>query len=140
MAAPVQITFDALDPNALCVWWAELLGYEVERDGDFVAGLLEQGAVTEAEVVEIDGVLHFTDAASMLDPDGAGPRVYFQRVPEAKTAKNRVDLDVPAGDIDLEAAVEHQTQRGDAFVGYGTQGGHRWAVMQEDEGNEFCLV
>ena len=76
-AAPVQITFDALDPNALCVWWAELLGYEVERDG---------------------------------------------------------------GDVDLDAAVERQTQRGAVFIEFGAQGGHRSAVMQDPEANEFCLV
>ena len=73
MPATVQITFDAVDPNALARWWAALIDYHVEVDHDFVAGLLEQGAITEDEVIEIDGIFHFATAASIVDPDDRGP-------------------------------------------------------------------
>lgn len=139
MAARIQITFDALDPHALSEWWAPLLGYELERNHDFVAGLLEKGMITEDDIVERDGIFHFASAASMVDPAGQAPRIYFQRVPEAKAAKNRVHLDVHVDQDDLEAGVERLVSSGGTFVTFGNQGAHRWAVMLDPEGNEFCL-
>ena len=90
------------------------------------------------------------DASALVDPDGRGPRVFFQRVPEGKTAKNRVHLDVRAapglaGDERI-AALEKECER---LVGLGGRrlerhepappmaGGH--IVMADPEGNEFCL-
>ena len=139
MAPRIQVTFDAADPHALSEWWADLLDYEIERDGDFVAGLLAQGLVTGADVVDRDGILHFADAASMHDPEGVGPRFFFQRVPEPKAGKNRVHLDLAVAQDDLEDAVERVVATGAAFIEYGSQGDHRWAVMQDPEGNEFCM-
>lgn len=140
MAVPVQIVFDANDPHALSVWWAELLDYEVERDGEFVRGLLDQGVVSDDDVVEIDGILHFATAASMRDPEGNGPRFFFQRVPEDKAGKNRMHLDVRLANPDLDAEVDRIVSRGATFVRYGEHPGQRWAVMQDPEGNEFCLT
>ncbi|MEM9464221.1 MAG: VOC family protein [Actinomycetota bacterium] len=139
MVVPVQMTFDALDPNALCRWWAELLDYEIERDGDVVAGLIEQGAITDDQAVEIDGVLHLAIAASMVDPERVGPRFFFQQVPEEKVGKNRVHLDISVRPEDLEAEVARVTAVGATFVEFGSHPGHRWAVMRDPEGNEFCL-
>ena len=139
MAPRIQVTFDAADPHALSEWWAELLDYTIERDGDFVAGLLQQGAVTEADVVDRDGILHFADAASMHDPEGVGPRFFFQRVPEEKSGKNRLHLDIHVEPDELDAEVERVVASGATFVEFGSHPGHRWAVMQDPEGNEFCL-
>lgn len=135
----MQVTFDAADPHALAAWWAELLGYQVEDHHDRVSQLLADGAVSENEVVTFDGRLYFATATAASDPDGRGPRLFFQKVPEPKTAKNRVHLDVPAADGDLEAAVERLTAKGAKFLDYGSHPGARWAVMQDPEGNELCI-
>jgi hypothetical protein len=140
MAKTVQLTFDARDPLTLVEWWAELLGYQVEDNSEFVASLLEKGVLTEEQVVRRGERLDFADAAAAVDPDGNGPRLYVQRVPEPKTAKNRLHLDVRTGTDDLDAEKERVTARGASFVEWGNQGGHRWAVMRDPEGNEFCLT
>jgi hypothetical protein len=139
MATKVQITFDARDAHALASWWAALLGYEMEDHHDLVAGLLEQGIVTEEQVSRIDGRLGFAGVATARDPEGVAPRFYVQEVPEGKVAKNRVHLDVPLGDEPLDAAVERVVGTGATLVEIREHPGERWAVMQDPEGNEFCL-
>jgi uncharacterized glyoxalase superfamily protein PhnB len=139
MAKKVQVTFDAADPHELARWWAETLGYEVEDGHDFVSSLLADGVITEADVLRIDGRLAFADAVAASDPSGDGPRLYFQRVPEPKTTKNRVHLDVAVAQDELDAEVERLTAAGARVVDMRSHPGHRWAVMQDPEGNEFCL-
>lgn len=139
---PFQVTVDAIDPHGLARWWAPLLAYEVEgdeRSDAFIGELLTAGHVTDADVVEIDGIRHFADAAALRDPEGVQPRLYFQRVPEAKTAKNRFHLDLRVEQGDLDRRVAEQVERGATFVEFGEHPGHRWAVMQDPEGNEFCF-
>jgi hypothetical protein len=87
MVKRVQVTFDAADPHALAAWWAALLGYEVEDGHEFITGLLEAGTVSESDVVRLGGRLFFADAVAASDPEGLGPRLYFQRVPEPKAAR-----------------------------------------------------
>ena len=139
MATKVQITFDAHDAHALASWWAALLGYEMEDHHDLVAGLLEQGIVSEEEVSRIDGRLGFAGVATARDPEGIAPRFFVQEVPEDKVAKNRVHLDIPIGDEELDAAVERVVGTGATLVEIREHPGERWAVMQDPEGNEFCL-
>jgi predicted enzyme related to lactoylglutathione lyase len=139
MERRIQVTFDAADPHALARWWADLLGYQVQDTHDFVTKLLGDGVLTEADVMRIDGRLAFADATAANDPSGAGPRLYFQRVPEPKTAKNRVHVDIPVDPDKLDAEVERVCSRGATLVGLHSQGSHRYAVMQDPEGNEFCL-
>lgn len=140
MARTVQITFDAADPHALVRWWADLLGYEVQDTHDAVTQLLADGVLTASDVVEIEGRRAFADGAAANDPEGKGPRLYVQRVPEPKAAKNRLHLDVRVGQDVLDAEVEKVTQRGATFVEWNSQPGHRWAVLRDPEGNEFCLT
>jgi hypothetical protein len=139
MTRHIQVTFDAHDPHALAAWWSNLLGYVVQDGHDFVADLLEKGAVTETDVVRIDGRLSFADAVAASDPEGHGPRFFFQRVPEHKVAKNRMHLDVSIGNGALEDEIERVVATGATFVELGSHPGQRWAVMQDPEGNEFCL-
>lgn len=142
MGRTVQITFDAAEPHTLVAWWADLLGYRVEDHHDRVVELLAAGHLSDSDVVVLDGRKAFADAATAIDPDGAGPRLYVQRVPEPKTAKNRVHLDVrtgSAGPEELDAEVERLLERGGSLVEWGNQPGHRSAVMRDPEGNEFCL-
>ncbi|NJP34619.1 VOC family protein [Micromonospora thermarum] len=144
MARDVQITFDSADPAALAAFWAEALGYRLQDPpGDFESweqALEAMGVPPERR----------NDASALVDPEGARPRLFFQRVPEGKQAKNRVHLDVRAapgleGDARmaaLEAEAERlvslgatRLQRHEPAPPLGT--GH--IVMADPEGNEFCL-
>ncbi|AHD20303.1 VOC family protein [Rhodococcus pyridinivorans] len=144
MARDIQITFDCADPAALADFWADALGYELQKPpGNFVSwddALDAMGVPLERR----------NDASGIVDPDEAGPRLFFQKVPEGKQAKNRMHLDVRAAPgLDgaermaaLEAEAERLVARGatrlerhDPAPPFGA--GH--IVMADPEGNEFCL-
>lgn len=135
----IQVTFDSSDPHALSRFWAGLLRYEIEDGHDLVTQLLADNVIARSDVVEVDGRLAFADAVALRDPAGTGPRLYIQRVPEPKSAKNRMHLDVPVEPDQLEREVERGVSLGASLVRYDSHPGHRWAVMQDPEGNEFCL-
>ncbi|SCL59522.1 Glyoxalase-like domain-containing protein [Micromonospora citrea] len=144
MARDVQITFDCADPAALAAFWADALGYRVQGP--------PSGFESWDEALEAMGVPpeRRNDASAVLDPEGTGPRLFFQRVPEGKRAKNRVHLDVRAapgltGDARmaaLEAEAERLVSRGATRLGRfepapPLDAGH--IVLADPEGNEFCL-
>ena len=139
MARDVQISFDANDPHTLARWWAERLGLVIHADSDQVEGLLAGGVITEEMVVRHDGETFFADAVAAFDPDGRVPRFLFQRVPEGKTAKNRLHLDISVPQDELDDEVDAWTATGAEFMAFNSHPGHRWAVMRDPEGNEFCL-
>ena len=143
MATSIQVTFDCADPDRLATFWAAALGYKKQDP--------PPGYATWPEFLATQGVPEdqWNAASAVVDPDGVGPRLFFQRVPEPKSAKNRVHLDVNAGG-GHDAPSEERRQRVDAaverLVGLGAtqvavreQHGERWVVMQDPEGNEFCL-
>jgi hypothetical protein len=118
---------DAADPQALASFWAFALGYVKEPGFDE------------------------PDNASIVDPDGQRPAIGFLRVPEGKTAKNRVHIDIRvAGDEPWDMAEREQLIRakvpelqaaGATTVReefYGRVLGH--VIMQDPEGNEFCVA
>ena len=90
----IQIAVDAADPHALARFWAAAVGYDVEDHHDIVAEMLERGFAGADDTVEIDGRLAWRDAAACRDPRGTGPRLLFQAVPEPKTVKDRIHLDL----------------------------------------------
>ena len=90
MVREIQVTFDCGDPAALAEFWAAALGYVLQPPPP---GFDSWDAALDAWGVPAD---RRNDRSALVDPDGAGPRVFFQRVPEGKTAKNRVHLDVRA--------------------------------------------
>src|SRR3954453_10242592 len=101
-----QVTFDAADPHAQARFWAAVLGWTVEVDSAFIRTMLDQGHAQQADVVEIDGELFWAIGAGIQHPSGRGDpvdgssgarRILFMRVPEAKSVKNRVHLDVNVG-------------------------------------------
>jgi catechol 2,3-dioxygenase-like lactoylglutathione lyase family enzyme len=139
MPGPLQISFDAADPHQLARWWADLLGYQIVDSHELVSRLLDSGAVGTADVVRIDGRLFLSDAVAAQHPASDGPRLFFQRVPEPKTAKNRVHLDVPVDPERLDDEVRRLQATGATLTGYNSYPGHRAAVMRDPEGNEFCL-
>lgn len=143
MAATVQITFDANDPGALATFWAEALGYELDPP--------PAGFTSWDEALDAWGVPEErrNDRSAVSDPEGRGPRLFFQRVPEGKTAKNRVHLDVRAAPgLEGEERMAALEERCEQLVAFGARRVRRfepgpldagWIVMQDPEGNEFCL-
>ena len=143
MGVEFQVTFDSADPAAHAAFWAEALGYVLQPPpggfGSWDEALDAWGVPAERR----------NDRSAVVDPAGAGPRVFFQKVPEGKTAKNRVHLDLRSAPgltgEDRMAALEAECARLVALGASRVQryepdaldGGH--IVMRDPEGNEFCL-
>jgi hypothetical protein len=140
MARSFQVTFDASDPHLLCAWWASVLGYEVEDHAEQIRELLASGVLDASAVVDVGGRAAFADADACRDPAEIGARLLFQRVPEPKSAKNRVHLDLHVGKDGLDAEAERLVAAGATFVEARSHPGDRWIVLNDPEGNEFCLV
>jgi hypothetical protein len=136
----LQIAVDAADPHALAEFWAAALHYDVEDHTGVVTHLLEAGRLAEDETLEIDGRLAFRDVTACSDPQGAGPRVFFQRVPEPKTAKNRMHLDVQVGADRAPAEVERLVGLGATVLWVTSDRGPTTTTMADPEGNEFCVT
>ena len=136
MARTVQVAIDCADPAALSRFWAEVLGYVLnpppEGHDSWESWLAAMG-VPESQ---------WNSASAIVDPDGPGPRVYFQRVPEGKEAKNRLHLDVrvPGGREAILPEVDRLVSLGATVVGPKEERGEFWVVLQDPEGNEFCLT
>jgi hypothetical protein len=135
-----QVVIDARDPHAQADWWAETLGWVVEpQDESFIRSMIDQGHASEADTITHHGRLVWATGCAINGPEGSGlPRVLFQAVPEPKTVKNRLHLDVRAGS-DTESLRAALVARGAVQVGSGRQGPHDWVVFHDPEGNEFCV-
>jgi hypothetical protein len=147
----VQVTFDVHDPRALSSFWRDALGYvhpgppgvELPDGADPLAAwdeFLARAGVPEDQR---------NTRSAIEDPDGHGPRIFFQRVPEDKVVKNRVHLDVRAAPglqgEERMAALEAECER---LVALGATRLARLEstpvdagiiIMADPEGNEFCL-
>lgn len=142
----IQVVIDSAEPHRLADWWAETLGWEVEpQDEAFIRSMIEQGHATEADTSTHSGSLVWASAAAVrpLDPATSGQaRLLFQRVPEPKTVKNRIHLDVRPGGgdaDDLDAVRKRLIERGATAIGGGQEGPHVWVTFADPEGNEFCV-
>jgi hypothetical protein len=137
----VQVTFDCAEPERVARFWCEVLGYIVPPPPP---GFDDWAAFDRSLPAERQG-----SAFACVDPTGVGPRLFFQRVPEGKTVKNRVHLDVRVGTgltgDERLAALEVE---GDRLEGLGARRvqllradgfNESCLVMQDVEGNEFCL-
>lgn len=112
IASAVQhVVIDTHDPQLVAAFWAQALGRDIVDDG---GGFVR------------------------LAPDQAGTQLAFAAVPEAKTVKNRVHLDLTAPDRQLATA--ELIAIGASMIETRIQDGHTWAVMADPEGNEFCLA
>ena len=141
MAYEFQVTVDCAEPHVLADWWAEALGWDVEpQDEGFIRKMIEQGHATEAETTRHNGNLVWASGAAIRHPDGLerAPRLLFQQVPEAKTVKNRVHLDLRTGD-DRDAVVRRLLDKGATHLHDGRQGPHSWVTLADPEGNELCV-
>jgi predicted enzyme related to lactoylglutathione lyase len=109
------VTIDCADPNALAAFWCEVLGYVVS---------------------DTDGA---EDGSFISDPAGGGVPLFFQRVPESKTVKDRLHLDLrPPRSMAEE--VERVKALGATVFAFVEVEGSFWTVLQDPEGNEFCVL
>jgi hypothetical protein len=137
----IQVVLDCRDAVALGLWWAETLGWEFEwLDEELFEHLRVEGHCTVDDVVRVDERLSWRDGAAISAGEGdAMQRIYFQSVPEPKTVKNRMHIDVRSDPEPVEECVARLETRGARRVGAGRQGPHAWIVMVDPEGNEFCV-
>ena len=136
-----QVTFDSGDPERVARFWCEVLGYVVPPPPK---GFASWNDFDRSLPPERRGA-----AFACVDPEGVGPRLFFQRVPEGKGAKNRLHLDVRVGTglvgeervAALEAECARLVALGAVRVRLLPADGfdESTLVMQDVEGNEFCL-
>lgn len=107
-----HVTFDCAEPGRLARFWADVVGGEIENDwGGFVT----------------------------VRAEGAGVSyLAFGQVSEGKSAKNRVHIDLRADD--REAEVNRVVELGAKVIDQQSMGGLEWTVLQDPEGNEFCIA
>ena len=139
MAVDFQVTFDAHDPHVANRFWSEALGYEREDNSALVDQLVDAGVLPADAVVEEDGHSAFRDLAASRDLQGRRPRLLFQRVPEPKSIKNRVHLDLHVGPEHADAEVARLEQLGATVAWVSDDRGVRTTTMRDPEGNEFCV-
>jgi hypothetical protein len=121
-----EIAIDCHDPVAQAAFWAAALGYHVVRT--------EQGQV-EVGPWEREP----PDLAEQVRQAPVVPTLVFATVPEAKTVKNRLHLDLRPVDRSPEAEVERLIGLGARRADVG-QGEVPWVVLADPEGNEFCVL
>jgi hypothetical protein len=141
MAFDFQVTIDCSAPHELADWWAEALGWQVEeQDPAFIRRMVESGAASDDDTTEHRGALVWKVGAAITSPDPGRPRVLFQLVPEPKTVKNRVHLDVRVGADRQEAEVDRLKEHGATELWRAAQGPYAWVTLADPEGNEFCVT
>ena len=137
----MQVVFDCSDPARMASFWAAALHYKLQDPppgfDSWPAWLKAQG-IPESE---------WNSASAVVDPEGRGPRIYFQRVPEGKVVKNRVHLDLNVGgprtappeerrrgiDAEVDRLVALQARKVKALE----ERGEYFVNMLDPEGNEF---
>ena len=126
------MSFDAEHPEQLMRFWCQVLDYQIEP--------LTEQARAELQAMGLDPEASGRFFAAAVDPAGTGPRLLAQRVPERKTAKNRLHLDVH---VDRPEEVAAQVRRlvalGATHQATHDEHGTHWAVLTDPEGNEFCV-
>jgi hypothetical protein len=144
MATTIQVVVDCADPVRQAGFWAEALHYVRQEPPQ---GFESRETRDRAEGIPEAGTGQFD---AILDPDGLGPRFYFQKVPEPKVAKNRmhVDLNVsgpPGTPLDeRKPRIWAEVARLKALGASDRRGaiekdGEFWVRMNDPEGNEFCV-
>ena len=136
-----QVTFDCAEPERVARFWCEVLGYVVPPPPE---GFASWDDFDHALPADRQG-----SAFACIDPEGVGPRLFFQRVPEGKVVKNRLHLDVGVGTgLVGEARLAAHASECARLVALGAVRvrllvadgfNESCLVMQDVEGNEFCL-
>jgi hypothetical protein len=138
MPTAFQIAIDCQDPHRLVRFWAAAMDLEIEDHEAQIQELLAAGFATPDDTVELDGKLAWATAAACRSEDRR-TRLLFQTVPEPKTTKNRVHLDLHVAAEERDAEVARLVELGASELWDGQQGPHRWVTLADPEGNEFCV-
>ena len=113
--ALLGISFDTHDAALVAQFWAAALGRQLAEGADVRNAVVLPGDITTT-----------------------GPRLAFHQVPEGKTVKNRVHLDLTTTDLDSESG--RLQQLGAAIVRDVSENGNHWITLADPEGNEFDLI
>ena len=118
----IEIGIDCADLGVMAKFWSAALGY--------LPGVVDIERYADASAIYY----------SLIDPAGKRPKIILQRVPEARSVKNRLHLDLHVGDLDAESErlVRLGAQRIDSTPL--NEAGAVWIRLMDPEGNEFCLV
>ncbi|MCY0950900.1 VOC family protein [Streptomyces sp. H27-S2] len=151
MEMTLQLTVDCADPRRMVAFWAEALGYTPEpAPGGHTTwrAYWQDLGVPPEELPDGSG----ETPESIVDPDGRNPRIWFQQVPEPKNGKNRLHLDLKVGggrDVAIGVRIERVTRKVTRLTAAGATVLHIMdepdmpyyaVVLQDPEGNEFCVV
>jgi Glyoxalase-like domain len=146
MATKFQIVIDCFDPERMVRFWTAALGYEIEPPP---AGFESWGAFWRARGLPDEE--NYEGHDSIIDPKGAGPRIWFQQVTEPKLTKNRVHVDIQASggrDFPLAVRKERVDTAAKRLIELGatllessdtTSFDHYAVLMRDPEGNEFDI-
>jgi predicted enzyme related to lactoylglutathione lyase len=112
-AATIGLVLDCANPNELAHFWSAALGYTtLGGAGSYVM---------------------------LVDTDGVRPKLLLQEVPEAKSSKNRMHLDIETPDVETEASRLESLGARRLEAGVRSEHGTNWVTMADPEGNEFCV-
>ncbi|WP_409470271.1 VOC family protein [Streptomyces sp. HC307] len=143
-----KLVIDSHDPHAQADFWAAAIGYEVEDNSALIERLLQLGALPVAATVDFHGRPAFRDLVAVRHPEdpvdgdsgtGLGRRLLFQRVPEPKSGKNRLHLDLHPAQGQRADEVDRLRGLGASVLREVKESGGEWVMMQDPEGNEFCV-
>jgi catechol 2,3-dioxygenase-like lactoylglutathione lyase family enzyme len=143
-----KIVIDCADPQAQAAFWSAALGYTVEDNSVLIERLLAAGHIDQSMITTVSGRAAFRGLQAVRHPDdpvqevtgtGLGRRLLFQRVPEPKTVKNRLHLDLHAGPERRDAEVARLRDLGATVLQKVAEPGTEHVVMSDPEGNEFCV-
>ena len=140
---PFQVTFDCADPRRQARFWAQVLGYVPQSPPAGFASWPDYALSMGMSASALD------DVAAIVDPTGLAPRLLFLAVPERKSAKNRVHLDINVAAPDGTSLEQRQlivrakatalVNAGATFVAERADEISWWVTLLDPEGNEFCL-
>jgi hypothetical protein len=136
----LQLTFDCADPHAQARFWAVALDYDVEDHDELIGQVVAAGhrSADSDDIITIDGRRAWRDYAAARSRDSAD-RLLFQVVPEAKTVKNRLHLDLHQPDGQRDAKVAQLLELGATKLWDGQLGPQTWVTLADPEGNELCV-
>ncbi len=146
MAVETQTVLDCMDPHLVAGFWAAALGYEREDNSTLIRHLVDTGAAPEAATTTVDGRLSWRTLAVIRHPEdpvhpftgaGLGRRMLFQAVPEPKTVKNRMHLDLKVGPAARDAEVARLEALGATVLARVDADGSNHVTMADPEGNEL---
>ncbi len=143
MATPIQVVFDCSDPDRLAKFWAAALHY---KEQDPPPGFKSWEEFLRTRNIPEE---EWNDASAIVDPEGRGPRIYFQRLDTPKPLKNRLHLDLNASGGPRVPVEQRRAQIGEEvqrLIGIGASRQRvedsaegYWVVLLDPEGNEFCV-